>query len=106
MELETSGCAAAEPYALRVIGDSMVPEFEDGHIIIVDPGMPASHGAFVVIDYAGETTFRQFVIENDRKILRALNGDYPDTVLEGEYNVRGVVIQRSKPGRRNIKHYY
>ena len=106
MELETSGCAAAEPYALRVIGDSMTPEFEDGHIIIVDPGMPASHGAYVVVDYDGETTFRQFIVEEGRKLLRALNPAYPDTPIEGAYNVRGVVIQRSRPGRRNIKHYY
>jgi SOS-response transcriptional repressor LexA len=26
-----------EPFALRVIGDSMAPEFQDGCIIVIDP---------------------------------------------------------------------
>jgi len=40
--MEQTGCSSetTEPYALRVIGDSMSPEFEDGHIIVVDPGYP------------------------------------------------------------------
>lgn len=101
----TGGCSAAEPYALRVIGDSMAPEFQDGHIIIVDPGTPATHGSYVVIDYDGDTTFRQFIIEGDRKILRALNDNFNDVELKGNYNVRGVVIQRGGRRRSEIKHY-
>ena len=30
-------CSSLEPYALRVLGDSMEPEFADGCVIIVDP---------------------------------------------------------------------
>lgn len=99
------GCSAAEPYALRVLGDSMEPEFEEGHIIIVDPGMPASNGSFVVIDYDNDTTLRQFVTKGEQKILRALNDNYPDVVISGEYRVRGVVTQRSTGRRSSIKHY-
>lgn len=99
------GCSAAEPYALRVIGDSMAPEFNDGHIIIVDPGMPLINGAYVVMDVAGETTFRQFVIEGERKVLRALNSGYPDMELDGAWLLRGVVIQRGGRRRSEIKHY-
>ena len=29
------GCSALEPYALRVLGDSMEPEFPDGCVVIV-----------------------------------------------------------------------
>ena len=101
----SGGCSAAEPYALRVIGDSMSPEFEDGHIIIVDPGVPVVHGAYVVIDYAGETTFRQFVIKDERKFLKALNQSFPAIEIEQEYTVRGVVVQRGGRRRRDIKHY-
>ena len=41
-----TGCSAEgqEPFALRVIGDSMAPEFLDGHIIVVDPGFPLFNG--------------------------------------------------------------
>jgi len=101
-----SGCSAAEPYALRVIGDSMTPEFEDGHIIIVDPGMPVVSGAYVVIDYDGDTTFRQFVIEGDQRFLKALNQTYEAIEIVSEYTVRGVVVQRAGRRRKELKHYY
>jgi SOS-response transcriptional repressor LexA len=103
---EISGCAEAEPFALRVIGDSMAPEFLDGHIVIVDPAMPAESGAYVIIDYAGETTFRQLVIEDGRRYLRALNASYPSVEMVGEYRVRGVVVQRAGRRRREHKRYY
>jgi len=103
---EINSCAEAEPYALRVIGDSMAPEFLDGHIIIVDPAMAPVHGAYVVIDYRGETTFRQYVIENDRKYLKAINGVYPAVEIVEKYSVRGVVVQRAGRRRKDHKHYY
>src|SRR4030065_2313789 len=87
---EITSCAKAEPYALRVIGDSMAPEFLDGHIIIVDPAMPPLNGAYVVIDYRGETTFRQFIVEAGRKFLKALNDAYPTVEMVENYSVRGV----------------
>ena len=104
--VEISGCAEAEPYALRVVGDSMAPEFLDGHIVIVDPAMPVQSGAYVVIDYDGETTFRQFIVDNERKFLRALNGAFPATEITKEYRVRGVVVQRAGRRRKDHKHYY
>lgn len=103
---EINSCAEAEPYALRVIGDSMAPEFLDGHIIIVDPAMAPAHGAYVVIDYQGETTFRQYVIENNRKYLKAINDAYPAVEIVEKYSVRGVVVQRAGRRRKDHKHYY
>lgn len=105
-DAELRGCAEAEPYALRVIGDSMAPEFLDGHIIIVDPAMPPQHGAYVVIDYQGETTFRQLVIEGGKKFIKALNDVYPAVELVEQYAVRGVVVQRAGRRRKDHKHYY
>lgn len=103
---EIKSCAEAEPYALRVIGDSMAPEFLDGHILIVDPAMPPQHGAYVIIDYQGETTFRQFIVENGRKFLKALNEAYPAVELVENYSVRGVVVQRASRRRKDHKNYY
>jgi len=31
------GCSESEPYALRVLGDSMLPEFKEGVVIVIDP---------------------------------------------------------------------
>jgi len=106
LDAEAHSCAEAEPYALRVIGDSMAPEFVDGCIIVVDPAMPPYHEAYVVIDYQGETTFRQFIVEGERKFLKALNAAHPSVELVGKYSVRGVVIQRAGRRRKEHKHYY
>ena len=105
-QAEITSCAEAEPYALRVIGDSMAPEFLDGHIIIIDPAMPPEHGAYVIIDYQGETTFRQFMVEPGRKFLKALNDAYPTIEMVANYRVRGVVTQRASRRRKDHKHYY
>jgi SOS-response transcriptional repressor LexA len=103
---ETSGCAAAEPFALRVLGDSMAPEFQDGHIVIVDPAMAPASGAYVVADYDGETTFRQLVIEGARKFLKPLNASFPTVEIVAALRIRGVVVQRAGRRRREHKHYY
>jgi DNA polymerase V len=103
---EIHSCADAEPFALQVLGDSMAPEFADGHIIIVDPAMPPVSGAYVVVDYGGETTFRQYVVEAGRKLLKALNPAYPPVEMVGPFTVRGVVVQRAGRRRKDHKSYY
>ncbi len=105
-QTEIGSCAEAEPYALRIIGDSMAPEFLDGHVVIVDPAMPAQHGSYVIVDYDGETIFRQLVITGSRRFLKALNAVYPAVELAGGYRVRGVVVQRAGRRRKDRKHYY
>jgi DNA polymerase V len=105
--VENSGCSAAEPFALRVLGDSMLPEFREGHIIIIDPGMPIAHGAYVVADYNGDTTFRQFVIDDDgKKYLKPLNDDFDTVEIDGPCKFHGVVIQRAGTRRKEHKHYF
>lgn len=105
--MSNSGCSAGttEPFALRVIGDSMSPEFEDGNIIIIDPAVPAMHEAFVVIDYGGEILFGQYRIEEGRQWLHYLNPEHESVELIGKFEVKGVIIQRSTGRRKNLKHY-
>jgi SOS-response transcriptional repressor LexA len=100
-----SGCSELEPYALQVKGDSMTPEFWDGCVIIIEPGGMAAHGSYVIVDYAGETVFRQLVIEGERRFLKPLNEQYPVTELNGEFTIRGVVVQRAGRRRSQHKHY-
>lgn len=98
------GCSASEPYALRVIGDNMLPEFKDGQIIIVDPAFPPCHGAFVVVYYRDEYLFGQLHKKDNRQWLHYLNSQQEPIELIGPFECKGVVIQRA--GRRkDIKHY-
>jgi len=98
-------CSALEPYALRVIGDSMEPEFVDGCVIIVDPGYAAKDGGYVVVEYAGDVFFRQLVIDGERRILKPLNPKYGSFELVPPYTIRGGVVQRVGRRRAERRHY-
>lgn len=104
-DAEAHGCAELEPYVLRVTGDSMAPEFLDGHVIVLDPGLAATHGAYVVMDVGGETIFRQFWQEGGRRLLRPVNGAYPVIELTEQCRLRGVVTQRAGRRRADRKRY-
>jgi len=105
--MEPSGCSSenSEAYALRVVGDSMLPEFSDGQIVIVDPAYPLSSGAFVVVDYGGEVILGQYRVEDERKRLLFLNADYAPLVLVPPFQIKGVVTQRAGRRRSERKHY-
>ncbi|MGE0876258.1 MAG: S24 family peptidase [Burkholderiales bacterium] len=100
-----SGCSELEPYALRVLGDSMEPEFPDGCIVIVDPGYPPRDGAYVVVDYAGDVFFRQLVFDGERRFLKPLNPKYGGFELTPPYTIRGGVVQRAGRRRAERKYY-
>src|SRR5574340_1089978 len=103
---EASNCAGSEPYALMVLGDSMLPEFENGDIIVVEPEGLAKDGSFVVAYHNNEYTFRQLRIRDDKWYLSALNDLYPTEQISGPDAVKGVVIQKKKPGKRSSMKSY
>lgn len=102
-----SGCEDLAPFALQVLGDSMAPEFEEGTIVVVDPGSPPTSGAYVVLEYRGETALRQWFEEDGKRIAKAINPEYPGVEITGPFRIRGVVIQQThrRGGRRQVKHY-
>ncbi|MBS4099583.1 MAG: S24 family peptidase [Sulfuricella sp.] len=97
---EIDACAGAEPYALMVLGDAMLPEFEDGDIIVVEPEGLTRDGSFVVAFHNNEYTFRQLRIIDGKHYLAALNDLYPSEEIPGLEVIKGVVIQKKKPGKR------
>jgi SOS-response transcriptional repressor LexA len=103
---EGSDCDGAESFALMVLGDSMAPEFEDGDIVVVEPDGLVRDGSFVIAIAEGEWTLRQLRAGSDGWTLHALNAAYPAAPLADLDAVRGVVIQKSRPGRRRtVKRY-
>jgi DNA polymerase V len=99
-------CSGAEPFALMVLGDSMAPEFVDGEIIVVEPEGLARAGSFVVAQVDDDWMLRELASAGDGWELRALNPSVPATPIADLAPVRGVVIQKSRPGRRrSIKRY-
>lgn len=105
MNQDLSNCSASEPFALRVIGDDMAPEFVDGHIIVIDPGGKLKTGCYVVANHDGGMIFRQLLIDGERYRLRAANAELPDIQLAGIGDIVGVVSQRSGKRRSEHKRY-
>lgn len=105
-DLATSACASGEPYALMVLGDSMLPEFEAGEIIVVEPEGHAKDGSFVVAYANDEYIFRQLVKHPEGWMLKPLNALYPNIPVDGLDVVKGVVIMKKKPGRRKAMKTY
>ncbi len=103
---EAASCAEAEPFALMVLGDSMAPEFVDGDIIIIEPEGLATDGSYVFAWLDEEWIFRQLVAHGDGWQLRPLNPAYPTAEIADLEPVRGVIIQKSKPGRRRLAKRY
>lgn len=99
------GCANSEPFALRVLGDSMEPEFKDGNIIIIDSAAAVESGCYVLAMVDDEYIFRQLIIEDDRYVLRALNAGYEEIEISGINEIRGVIVQRAGTRRKEHKHY-
>jgi SOS-response transcriptional repressor LexA len=104
-----SGCSGAEPFALRVLGQDMAPEFLHGEIIVVEPGGLLKDGSFVLARPGGEWIFRQLRRQGDGWVLHALNPALPalpDLPLADLSVVHGVVIQKAVPGRRRLSRFY
>jgi SOS-response transcriptional repressor LexA len=103
---EGGDCDGAEAYALMVLGDSMAPEFADGDIVVVEPEGLARDGSYVIALVGGEWTLRQLRAAGEAWTLHALDPRYPTVPLADLDAVRGVVIQKSKPGRRRAAKRY
>ena len=104
---EPSTCTEAEPFALRVLDDSMEPEFRRGCIIIIDPTGRATDGSYVLVEGHDEMLFRQLSKSAVGWLLKPLNPDFEDSneVAENLSNVLGVIVQRAGLRRSYHKRY-
>ena len=103
--MESSGCSAAEPFALRVLGDSMLPEFSEGAIIVIDPEGTIRDGCYVMAEVKNEYIFRQLRIVENKYYLQPLNDLYDTVEISGEEVIQGVIIQKAGRSRKDHKHY-
>jgi SOS-response transcriptional repressor LexA len=99
IETEIKG---ANVFALKIKGDSMEPEFQDGDIIIVNPHVRAGHNDYVVVRNEEEAaTFKQLKIFGKERILHPLNPKYEDIRLSEsvQYRIVGKVVEKVKRKR-------
>ena len=120
-ELSASGtCTEAETFALRVLDDSMQPEFRQGCIIIIDPTGHATDGSYVLARQAEGPAeeLESYLFRQLRRVqhsgkeavqwqLMPLNDEYPAQAVASDLSsIVGVIVQRAGIRRRYHKHYY
>ena len=103
--MEASSCSKAEPFALQVLGDSMIPEFLNGVVIVIDPEGVVRDGAYVVATHNDEFTFRQYRLHQGKHYLAPLNDLYETVEIAGLNVIKGVVVQQAGKRRKDRKFY-
>ncbi|MCC4288484.1 LexA family protein [Vreelandella aquamarina] len=89
--------ASESTFVLRVVGESMAPEYPPGRIIFIDPERQPESGDDVVASMTdtNEATFKRYIEEpGSGKMLKALNPDWKDPYIKinGNCRIVGVVI--------------
>ncbi len=71
-------------YALEISGDSMVPLYRDGDVIVVSPGAAVRRGDRVVVKTrAGEVLAKELKRKSAKTIeLKSLNPEHPDRTFD------------------------
>jgi phage repressor protein C with HTH and peptisase S24 domain len=71
-------------YALEISGDSMMPLYRDGDVIVVSPGAAVRRGDRVVVKTrAGEVLAKELKRKSAKSIeLKSLNPDHPDRTFD------------------------
>ncbi|PSU95705.1 LexA family protein [Photobacterium kishitanii] len=91
-------------FILSVHGDSMMDRFHEGDLIYVDPDqVEPIHGKFVIaqMEDSSEATFKQLQLIDNKKVLKALNPNYPPDMkyikINGSCRLVGTVVAHVKP---------
>jgi phage repressor protein C with HTH and peptisase S24 domain len=82
-EVEFPDLSNEKVFALEVSGDSMLPLYRDGDILIVSPSAGMRKGDRVVVrTVAGEVTAKELKRRTAKSVeLRALNPEHPDRII-------------------------
>ena len=99
------GNCGREPFALRVIGDEMAPEFSDGCIIIIDPEGVIGDGSYVMARHDDGYIFRQLVFGEGVYYLKTLQDGHAVIEIPDLRSIEGVVTQQATRRRADRKHY-
>jgi len=83
-------------FATKVRGDSMIPRFNDGDVVLVHKQETIESGQIGVFMLNGDGYIKKLVAENGKTILRSLNSEYKDIEVSENDNLicRGLVLYR------------
>lgn len=86
-------------FALDVVGDSMADKINDGDVVCVRKDYDFTNGAIYVVDVDGESLIKKVYDSFDSLMLRSINKEYDDIVVQKSENVRiiGAVVDCFTP---------
>lgn len=79
-EWVASNAGGQNAFALRVVGNSMFPEFLEGDIIVVDPGIEPASGDYAIVKVNDEVTFKQIHFYLNKIMLVPVNNQGYETL--------------------------
>lgn len=99
--LPVSNVHSKKAFALQVNGDSMEApsgtSFPNGALIVVDPDKTPTNKSYVVVNLNekenNSTTFKQLIIDGNRRYLKPLNPRYPILELSDNAVIIGIIKQ-------------
>lgn len=87
-------------FIVKVEGESMLSDFKPGDLLYVDPEQQAENSSFVIakLDDENLATFKQLIIDGNKKYLKAINPDWPVKFIEvnGNCTIVGKVFFTGK----------
>lgn len=88
-------------FALKVRGDSMIEaHIVDGDYVILENREPRNRDIVAAL-IDGETTLKRYVVEKQRRYLKAENPRYPDLIPATELVIQGVMVGLMRSGGWN-----
>lgn len=79
-------------FGLIIEGESMMPRFMPGDVVIVDPELRCDNGSACVVSVNSEVSLKLFYDRENEIILRPMNDKYPETIIKKDSRVEFVVI--------------
>jgi phage repressor protein C with HTH and peptisase S24 domain len=85
-EIHFPNVADENAYALEIAGDSMLPAYRDGDVVIVSPNAPVRRGDRVVVKTRdGEVLAKELKRRTAKTVeLRSINPDHPDRTFDAK----------------------
>ena len=82
--VELPGTMREGAYALQVQGESMLPLYRDGDVLIVEPAAPVRRGDRVVVKSAGGEVMAKVLLRNGAKSIELLsvNVEHPNRTMQ------------------------
>lgn len=83
-------------FAVTIVGQSMSPEFKEGLVIFIDPAQMPENKQYCVakLTDTGEATFKQYIVEDGKAYLKAVNPSWPTPYIpiNGNCHIVGRMI--------------